>query len=174
MVLAPAPLHIANGAELVVLFDFEGGGHARNCTGVNGRRPLQITLTTARTRLAHIFEKTGTRRHEVLEGIIETDWWVCEKLAKALHAHWLASSAANGSQSSAARPWGALAETFKMANRRRADLIALCSLNGSAFRKMPPDHMTPKAMAKAVNDHFTKIGEPLNVSDKHIIRNVRK
>jgi hypothetical protein len=30
MVLAPAPLHIANGAELVVLFDFEGGGHARN------------------------------------------------------------------------------------------------------------------------------------------------
>jgi hypothetical protein len=38
----------------------------------------------------------------------------------------------------------------------------------------PPDHMTPKAMAKAVNDHFTKIGEPLNVSDKHIIRNVRK
>lgn len=112
--------------------------------------------------------------YEVLEGIIETDWWVCEKLAKALHAHWLASSAANGSQSSAARPWGALAETFKMANRRRADLIALCSLNGSAFRKMPPDHMTPKAMAKAVNDHFTKIGEPLNVSDKHIIRNVRK
>ena len=38
----------------------------------------------------------------------------------------------------------------------------------------PPDHMTPKAMAKAVNDHFTKIGEFLNVSDKHIIRNVRK
>jgi TrkA-N domain/RyR domain len=48
-----------------------------------------------------------------------------DTLAKALHAHWLASSAANGSQSSAARPWGALAETFKMANRRRADLIAL-------------------------------------------------
>jgi hypothetical protein len=73
MVLAPAPLHIAHGAEPVVLFDFEGGGHARNCTGVNGRRPLQITLTTARTHLAHIFEKTGTRRQaEVVPLILQS------------------------------------------------------------------------------------------------------
>jgi hypothetical protein len=73
MVLAPAPLHIGHGAEPVVLFDFEGGGHARNCTGVNDRRPLQITLTTARTHLAHIFEKTGTRRQtEVVPLILQS------------------------------------------------------------------------------------------------------
>jgi hypothetical protein len=37
MVLAPAPLHIAHGAEPVVLFDFEGGGHARNALLSQGR-----------------------------------------------------------------------------------------------------------------------------------------
>src|SRR5262249_42414212 len=47
-----------------------------------------------------------------------------DKLAKAFHAHWLASLP-NDSTSPAKRPWSMLAETFKMANRRRADLVPI-------------------------------------------------
>jgi hypothetical protein len=37
MVLAPALLRIAHGAEPVVLFDFEGGGHARYALSGRGK-----------------------------------------------------------------------------------------------------------------------------------------
>jgi hypothetical protein len=62
MVLAPAPLHIAHGAEPVVLFDFEGVGHARNALLTQGRELACPTGTNSPFEHKGQFSELSNRR----------------------------------------------------------------------------------------------------------------
>jgi len=66
-----------------------------------------------------------------------------DRLAIGFHNHWLASIPEGQDGGPAAQPWRALAETFKMANRRRGDLVTL-QLTQAGLRAVPTkDAPTP-------------------------------
>ncbi len=59
-----------------------------------------------------------------------------DRLAMTFHEHWLKSIPPGQDGGPAAQPWHSLAETFKMANRRRGDLVAI-QLAQAGLRMMP-------------------------------------